>query len=101
MYIYLGYYEGGNFGIRIETVCITKSHTFLITEQPPSKPFCSLETVTLVPIQTSLIDRHLLDESELLWLNEYHSRIRRELTPIMKRLFPEAMDFLLQSTELI
>ena len=87
-----GYYEEGAFGIRIENVCIT------VNANTPNKfggrEFCALETVTMTPIKTSLVNVALLDDSELGWLNAYHAKVRDTLTPVMKGLFPDSVSYL-------
>jgi Xaa-Pro aminopeptidase len=91
-----GYYEEGNFGIRIENVCITvrkdTPHNF------SGREFCAFETVTVVPIQTSLVDTNLMTQSELLWLNSYNQRVNEVLTPLMELYFPEAVAYLHKQT---
>jgi Xaa-Pro aminopeptidase len=68
-----GYYEDGNFGIRIENVIMAKevetSHKF------GDKPYLGFEHVTMVPMCRKLIDVTLLTEAEKQWLNEYHKEI--------------------------
>jgi Xaa-Pro aminopeptidase len=91
-----GYYEDGEFGIRIENVCVT------VPSATPNnfgnKNFCQFETVTMCPIETSLIDLSLLDDNEINWLNDYHAKVLRTLTPLMTEVFPEAIPYLVQKT---
>lgn len=91
-----GYYEEGSFGIRIENVCIT------VPAATPNnfngRKYCKFETVTMCPISTTLIDVSLLDASEISWLNEYHALVRSILLPIIEEKFPEAVNFLINST---
>jgi Xaa-Pro aminopeptidase len=42
--------------------------------------FLKFETLTLCYIDTSLIERSLLDDSEVLWLNSYHSLVYERLS---------------------
>ncbi|XP_071947124.1 xaa-Pro aminopeptidase 1-like isoform X2 [Antedon mediterranea] len=69
-----GYYKDGEFGMRIENIVFTKSiqreHNFR------NRGFLTFEEVTLVPIQTKLIDASLLTAEEVTWLNDYHMRCR-------------------------
>lgn len=92
-----GYYEEGAFGIRIENVCIT------VNANTPNKfgnrEFCALETVTMTPIKTSLINVAMLDDAELAWLNSYHAKVRLSLAPLMKEQFPESLEYLMSETE--
>jgi Xaa-Pro aminopeptidase len=68
-----GYYEDGNFGIRIENIIMVKEtktkHSF------GDKPFLGFEHVTMVPYCQNLIDASLLDDAEKGWLNAYNSEI--------------------------
>ena len=45
------------------------------------KPMNAFETLTLAPIDARLIDLKMLSAEELLWLNDYHARVRREVGP--------------------
>ena len=38
------------------------------------------ETPTLAPIQCNLIERSLLDDNEIAWLDAYHARVHEALT---------------------
>ncbi|PVD29782.1 hypothetical protein C0Q70_09039 [Pomacea canaliculata] len=69
-----GYYEDGNFGIRIENcVLVVKAET---KHNFRNRGFLTFEPITLVPIQTKMIDPSLLTEKEISWLNNYHANIR-------------------------
>jgi Xaa-Pro aminopeptidase len=37
--------------------------------------------LTLAPIDARLIDLKMLSPEELLWLNDYHARVRRDVRP--------------------
>lgn len=93
----LGYYEEGNFGVRIETVCITVEAD--TPNQFNGKKSCALETVTLVPIATNIVDHDMLTKHEITWLDDYHKRVRETLLPIMKENFPEAVQYLIERTQ--
>ncbi len=69
-----GYYVEGSHGIRIENLVICQPH-------PEHKGFLHLETVTLFPIDTALIDKALMTNDEIQWLNEYHKRVYEALSP--------------------
>lgn len=68
-----GYYEDGNFGIRIENMIMAKEvetkHKF------GDKPWLGFEHVTMVPMCRKLIDPKLLTKDELQWLNDYHQEV--------------------------
>ncbi|KAL9008179.1 MAG: hypothetical protein Q9173_006665 [Seirophora scorigena] len=68
-----GYYEDGNFGIRIENMVMAQeaktNHKF------GDKPWLGFEHVTMVPMCRKLIDGKLLTQEERTWLNEYHQEV--------------------------
>jgi len=68
-----GYYENGKFGIRIEN---------LITVKKYNKNF-KFSNLTLAPIDKTLIEKKLLNKKEILWLNEYHSKVFKNLKKFM------------------
>jgi Xaa-Pro aminopeptidase len=39
------------------------------------------ETLTLAPIDRSLVEPSLLTREEIAWLDAYHARVRREIGP--------------------
>lgn len=72
-----GLYRTGKWGIRIEN---------LVVNQPVANPketefgtFLCLETLTLCPIDTRLIEIAMLTEAERTWLNQYHNQVRNAL----------------------
>src|SRR5690554_41666 len=74
-----GLYRQNQYGIRIENliVCVEK-------EETEFGRFLGFETLTLCPIDTSLIDVRLLTETEVKWLNEYHKKVRDTLKPLIR-----------------
>ena len=42
------------------------------------------ETLTLAPLDLALIELKLLDGEEIAWLNAYHARVRREISPLVE-----------------
>ncbi|XP_062182262.1 aminopeptidase P1-like [Phragmites australis] len=74
-----GYYEDGNFGIRLENVLIVKeaSTKFNFGE----KGYLAFEHITWAPYQMKLIDIKLLTPAEMEWVNTYHSACRKILEP--------------------
>ena len=75
-----GYYKTGAYGIRIENLV-------LVTEARPPKgaerDLLEFETLTLAPIDKALIDPALLDAEETAWLDAYHARVRKALSPLL------------------
>jgi Xaa-Pro aminopeptidase len=43
------------------------------------------ETLSLAPIDRTLVARDLLEEEEIAWLDAYHARVRQTLTPLVDR----------------
>jgi Xaa-Pro aminopeptidase len=68
-----GYYEAGAFGVRIENLVL------VVESKIGDGKFLELETLTLCPIDTRLIDEALLTPAERDWLNAYHKRVFREI----------------------
>ncbi len=72
-----GFYETGRYGVRIENI--------LVAQDDPGRPgFLRFDTLTLCPIHPSLIDGALLTEGERRWLDDYHARVRTELSPLLE-----------------
>lgn len=77
-----GYYEDGNFGIRIENLLIVvKKQT---AHEFGGKDFLGFERLTHVPIDRSMILPSLLSETEIRWLNKYHEDVWEKLSPRMR-----------------
>lgn len=74
-----GYYEPNEFGIRIENLLLVKAARKLYATNP--KPMLCFETLTKVPINTTLILPDFLSKKERNWINNYHSGIARSLMP--------------------
>jgi len=69
-----GYYKAGEYGIRTENLIVVK-------EAAAYPGYLDFETLTLVPIDTRLIDKSLLSAAEIAWLNAYHARVWAEIGP--------------------
>ncbi|MEQ8269183.1 MAG: aminopeptidase P family protein [Parvibaculum sp.] len=73
-----GYYKPGGYGIRIENLCV-------VTPPAPveggERMMMGFETLTLAPIDLALVEKSLLTEEEVAWLNAYHARVRDALAP--------------------
>jgi Xaa-Pro aminopeptidase len=72
-----GVYREGQWGVRIEN---------LVLNVPAATPeggrfaeFLEFETLTLCPIDTRCIERSLLRDDEVQWLNAYHATVRERL----------------------
>lgn len=91
-----GLYREGKWGIRIEN---------LVVNTPVANPtesefgeFLHFETVTYCPIDTRLLDKSLLDQVEVEWLNDYHRQVYAELKD---RVAGAALDWLTERTQAI
>lgn len=69
-----GYYLADSHGIRIE-------NQVEIVESRPG--FCKFASLTLIPIDLSQVELHLLNEQEKQWLDEYHQQVRDMLSPLV------------------
>ncbi|HDX4052007.1 TPA: aminopeptidase P family protein [Enterobacter soli] len=69
-----GYYLADSHGIRIE-------NQVEIVESRPG--FCKFASLTLIPIDLSQVELHLLNEQEKQWLDEYHQQVRDVLSPLV------------------
>ncbi|KAL3525421.1 hypothetical protein ACH5RR_013793 [Cinchona calisaya] len=76
-----GYYEDGNFGIRLENVLIIKEADTKFNFG--DKGYLTFEHITWAPYQTKLIDLSLLVPEEIEWLNNYHSKCSEILAPYL------------------
>jgi Xaa-Pro aminopeptidase len=72
-----GYYKTDAYGIRIENLELVVGTDVAGAE----KPVNAFETLTLAPIDRRLIDVAMLSPTELKWLNDYHTRVNREVRP--------------------
>lgn len=78
-----GYYEDGQFGIRLEDIVqIVKADA---PRDFTGRGALTFHTVTLCPIHTKLIKVELLSESERIGLNAYHKRVYDTLSPLLDR----------------
>jgi Xaa-Pro aminopeptidase len=76
-----GLYRPGRWGIRIENLVLNVAAASLADSE--FGEFLEFETLTLCPIDTRCIDRPLLRQDELDWLNAYHATVRARLTPLV------------------
>lgn len=81
-----GYYLGDSHGIRIE-------NQVEIVESRPG--FCKFASLTLIPIDLSQVELHLLSEQEKQWLDAYHRQVREALSPLVNS---DAREWLVEAT---
>lgn len=73
-----GLYREGIHGIRCENLVLTVPA--MTTE---FGNFYRFETLTLCPFDTALFDTALMTDEEIQWVNDYHTTVRNELTPLL------------------
>jgi len=77
-----GYYKAGAYGIRIENLVVVQP-----SQAPPGtsreRDMLCFETLTLAPIDRTLVERDLLEDDEIAWLDAYQARVRAEITPLV------------------
>lgn len=74
-----GYYKTGEYGIRIENLIIVRNNVIRGQERPMN----IFETVTMVPIDTRLVNAHMMTAAEITWLNIYHAKVREHIAPLL------------------
>jgi Xaa-Pro aminopeptidase len=72
-----GYYKTGEYGIRIENLVLVEPRTIAGAEGE----YFGFETLTLVPIDATLVDVALLTPEEIAWWNAYHARVLEVIGP--------------------
>jgi Xaa-Pro aminopeptidase len=75
-----GYYKTGAFGIRIENLVAVRAEDAV---EGSEREMFGFETLTLAPIDRSLVDTSLMTAGEIAWLDAYHTRVRDTLTPLV------------------
>src|SRR5690606_10946121 len=73
-----GLYREGEYGIRIENLVLSKAF-----ESTQFGDFMHFETLTICYIATDLIDKSLLDDKHVQWLNAYNDWVFEELEPYL------------------
>ena len=92
-----GYYKAGKYGIRIENlVAVRKAKSSLTGLKSDLNNFLCFETLTLAPIDRSLILKSLLNREDIQWLNNYHKTVRNTLQPLVGK---ELKEWLQKATE--
>lgn len=74
-----GYYREGEFGIRHENLYFVKESKTLACAETPMLEF---EVLTYVPFDQKLIDKNLLSQSEINWINNYHQIVYSHISSI-------------------
>jgi len=72
-----GYYKTGAYGIRIENLVAVEK----VGATENGADLLGFETLTLAPIDRTLVDTALMTPAEIAWLDAYHARVRAALAP--------------------
>jgi Xaa-Pro aminopeptidase len=75
-----GFYAPGRFGIRLENLELVREEQI----EGASKPFLGFETLTLAPFDRRLVLPGMLTAAERSWLDAYHARVAREVSPLVE-----------------
>lgn len=73
-----GIYRIGKHGVRIENLCLTVKYS-----SNEFNDFYAFETLTLAPIDTTLVKKELLEQSQIDWLNNYHQKVYEKVAPLL------------------
>ena len=71
-----GYYKQGGYGIRIENLVLV-----VPAEIDSEGDYLAFETLTYVPLDRRLVEKRLLTEDEIGWVDAYHARTCEILAP--------------------
>ncbi|XP_030431229.1 xaa-Pro aminopeptidase 2 isoform X3 [Gopherus evgoodei] len=93
-----GYYQEGEFGIRIEDVAlVVEAQT---KHGAGEKAYLTFEVVSLVPYDRNLIDISFLSEDQIQYLNTYYETIRQRVGPeLQRRQLEEEYEWLRRNTQ--
>jgi Xaa-Pro aminopeptidase len=72
-----GYYKAGEYGIRIENLVLVVEREIKGAE----KEMLGFDTLTFAPIDRRLVDRDLLSDAEIAWLDAYHADVLEKIGP--------------------
>ncbi len=85
-----GLYLADRYGIRCENLILCMPDT--VTE---FGQFLKFEPLTLFPFDLRLFQTEIMTAEEIKWVNDYHARVRQELTPLLS---PEEAAWLADKT---
>ncbi|HEU4457726.1 MAG TPA: aminopeptidase P family protein [Methylibium sp.] len=74
-----GLYRPGRWGVRIENLVLN-----VPAPADGFGEFLAFETLSLCPIDTRCIERSLLRDDEVAWLDAYHATVRQRLAPLVR-----------------
>ena len=87
-----GYYKTDAFGIRIENLIVVRKPEPVAGGE---REMMSFETITMAPLERTLIDTSLLTSEEIDWVNAYHAEVYKKLSDGLE---PELLSWLKEMT---
>lgn len=72
-----GYYKTGAYGIRLENL------VHVLPSDGGEREMLCFDSLTLAPFDQKGIEKSLLDQGEIDWINRYHQRVYDELSPLL------------------
>ena len=90
-----GYYKTGAYGIRIENLVAVCPANGI---EDAEREIYEFETLTRAPIDLNLVERALMTDDEVAWLNGYHAEVR---AAVGAELDGPAADWLEQATRVL
>jgi Xaa-Pro aminopeptidase len=88
-----GVYRPGKHGIRIENLVNT-----IVADQNEFNVWYAFECLTIAPINTSIVQKDLMEQHQIDWLNDYNALVFERLSP---HLTAEEADWLKAETQAI
>lgn len=86
-----GLYLSDRYGIRCENLIATVE-----AETTEFGRFLKFDTLTLFPFDLNLFETSIMSDAEIKWVNDYHTRVRERLTPLLA---PEEAAWLAEKTK--
>lgn len=74
-----GYYKEGHYGIRIENLIVVEERHIPGAE----RTIYGFETITWCPYERALIEKNMLDNGEIAWVDDYHAKVWEKLSPLV------------------
>ncbi|GAA6025003.1 hypothetical protein JCM8202_002185 [Rhodotorula sphaerocarpa] len=93
-----GYYQDGEFGIRIESLVVVRPQK--TPHEFGGVKYYGMEHLTMCPIATNLVEPSLMSMDELEWLNRYNAEVRDKVGPLIREAGDqEALEWLERVTQ--
>ena len=86
-----GIYRPGKWGIRIENLVLN-----VPGDSSEFGECIRFETLTLCPIDVRCLDKSVLNQAEIDWINQYHATVKARLSPLVSG---DALAWLERSTQ--